>query len=35
LGTALAVSPAFAQEEAEQSQEVTVLALGACPSKAM
>jgi hypothetical protein len=28
LGTALAVSPAFAQEEAEQSQEVTVLALG-------
>ena len=28
LGTALAVSPAFAQEEAEHSQEVTVLALG-------
>jgi len=28
LGTALAVFPAFAQEEAEQSQEVTVLALG-------
>lgn len=28
LGTALAVSPAFAQEEVEQSQEVTVLALG-------
>jgi len=28
LGTALAVSPAFAQEEAEQPQEVTVLALG-------
>jgi opacity protein-like surface antigen len=27
LGTALAVSPAFAQEEAQQSQEVTVLAL--------
>jgi opacity protein-like surface antigen len=28
LGTALAVAPAFAQEEADQSQEVTVLALG-------
>jgi opacity protein-like surface antigen len=28
LGTALAVSPAFAQQEAEHSQEVTVLALG-------
>src|SRR5476649_2623970 len=28
LGAALAVSPAFAQEETEQSQEVTVLALG-------